>query len=321
MFNLSWGSDWTNTAKPVDVDRPFHRVNSPVFSVMRPRPDGKGYRCGCHSPDQYSIDVLEAIIDVVANFLLPLLGFLGVALVNTAFRKAIRSCPNWVPVGRRDLSPFGYQLFRAEERTQTDPENEMEVEGVLWRSFQTWTDVPPSQWHTWYDWNFHVVPARGYQFVRGAGNDPDPNAKIPTGTRLVGNTDAVECEWDCGAFHSTTASLREPGPMFHQNFVLDWAWPLAGQYFWASGRWIYDCGHATNHEITGANEGKMRTELHPCKAIATARFEAVQFQENGGKFTPAIQFMFFASTSGGYIDFEDLGTRDYEFIVDLLVYF
>ena len=315
MFNLSWGSDWTNFSKPVDPDRPFHRVNSPVFSVTRTRADGKGFSCGCHSPDQYNPATLEVILDVVAHFILPIVGFIGVALTNTAFRTAVRGNPAVVPVDRTDLTPNGYSKFRESERIQNHPDREMEVEGVLWRSFQTQTDIPLAQWHIWYDWNFHIVPARGYEFVRGAGNDS--NEQPPSGSKFVVDAPSMECEWDCGAFHSMPATTREPGPMFHQHFKNDWAWPMTGQYFWCSGRWIYDCGHASGLSLSGPNEGKMRSELHPCKAIATARREAFRFKENEDHWTPAIQFMFFASRFGGYMDFEDLGTRDYEFIIDL----
>ena len=327
MFNLSWGSDWTNFSKPVDPDRPFHRVNSPVFAVakdaiqdgsepIREPADGRGFSCGCHSPDQYSQATLEVIVDAASSLLVPIIGALGVAAVDTAFREALRGCPAVVPVGRTDLTLDGYQKFRESEKHQTHPDREMEVEGVLWRSFQTSTDIPLAQWHKWYDWNFHVVPARGYEFVRGKGNDAadDP----PSGWEPVGNPRSMECEWDCGAFHSLPRpTLVDPGPMFHQNFKNDWAWPMAGQYFWGSGRWIYDCGHATGHALSGPKPGLMRTELHPCKAIATARWEAARFKENEDHWTPAIQFMFFASKFGGYMDFEDLGTRDYEFIIDL----
>ena len=61
----------------------------------------------------------------------------------------------------------------------------------------------------------------------------------------------------------------------------------------------------------------MRTELHPCKAVASARWEAFNFDENGGAFVPAIQFMFFACRKGGYKDFSAIDDVYYEFIVDL----
>lgn len=199
----------------------------------------------------------------------------------------IRTVPGWVPVL---------------------DETEYEVEGSLFHSFQTWTDVPVWQWHRWYDWNFHITPDSGYAYVVGPGNGGPSKKELDEmkkkGERWLGKAGSLECEWDCGAFGA------KPGPMF----ASDWAWPLTGQRVWISGRWIYDCGHASSDD---KSVGKMRTELHPIKAVASARWEAIKFPENNGLYVPAIQFMFFASKTGGYQPFSSLGGRDYEFIVDL----
>jgi len=282
LFDFVWDNRWSNQTKPVDRDRPFHRINAPepaIYNETRPAPDGRGYDCGCRSPgdagDTPNLGALDSRLIVIA--------------------------PGWVPVERTNVPPAQQRAF-----TQID----REVEGVLWRSFQTWTDVPMLQWHRWYDWNFHVVPAKGYQYIRGRGNDPGPESR-PENIRPVGNPRTMECEWDCGAFSSSQPNLSNPGPMFGTS--RDWCWPFASQYFWATGRWIYDCGHATSRDKA---VGLHRTELHPCKAIATARWEAVKFTENSG-FTPAIQFMFFANVHGGYKNFDSLSNQDYEFLVDL----
>jgi hypothetical protein len=194
-----------------------------------------------------------------------------------------------------------------------DTSDLVEVEGDLVRSFQTWTDTPMFQWHRWYDWNFHVKPMDGYKYVRGVGNEIAP----PAGKTPIVPDGAMELEWDTGAFGWSK------NPMFDA----DWAWPMTGQHLWAAGRWIYDCGHANN--------GKMRTELHPVRAVATARWEAAKFEAYNTKvlwpptapqslawdtyYLPAIQFMFFASKFGGYADSAELPDwkRDFEFIVDL----
>ncbi len=210
------------------------------------------------------------------------------------FRKLMRTLPGWVAV---------------------HGEAETEVEGELYRSFQTWTDVPVWQWHQWYDWNFHVIPAPGYQYVRGLGNILPPPPDKDKHERFVGSPDAMECEWDCGAFAKTKGLRPNVGGMFSS----DWAWPLTGQYAWIAGRWIYDCGHASseNKDPKQGQVGLMRTEIHPCKALASARWEAVNFPENGKRYVPAIQFMFFASEKGGYKNPNHLNASDYEFIVDL----
>ena len=194
-------------------------------------------------------------------------------------RDLMRTIPGWVPVAG---------------------EQEQEVEGTLNRSFQTWTDVPLYQFHRYYDWNFHLEPAEGFTYVRGLGNEPHGPSMLGRTQRRVTSTASMECEWDCGAFG------RRPGAMFNNP---QWIWPMTGQYLWVSGRWIYDCGHA-EHDL-------MRSELHPCKAIASAQWEAVSFPENNNLYVPGIRFQFFASQLGGYKLFNAINDRDYEFIVDL----
>ena len=209
------------------------------------------------------------------------------SLFGVLIRDLIRTVPGWVPVL---------------------DESEFEVEGSLFHSFQTWTDVPVWQWHRWYDWNFHVTPDPPFSYVVGPGNGGPSQEELAKmkkeGKAWIGRAGSLECEWDCGSFGT------RPGGMFSA----DWAWPMTGQRVWIAGRWIYDCGHASSDD---RNVGTMRTELHPCKAVASARWEAVKFPENGSLYVPAIQFMFFANSDGGYYPFSSLGGKDYEFIVDL----
>lgn len=213
--------------------------------------------------------------------------------------KMLKAVPAWVPVSTS-------QQYK-------------ELEGRLVRSFQTWTDFPVWQWHRWYDWNFHVEPATGslftpavdgFKYLRGLGNQAGG-----AGALVQGET--MECEWDTGAFGS------KPGAIFG----VDWCWPMTGQWVWLAGQWIYDCGHATE-------SGLMRSELHPCEAVATARWEAVKFDAQSKSLwpkdiafvptsetlmLPAIQFMFFASRLGGFMDFQPFANQQhsYKFVVDL----
>jgi hypothetical protein len=143
-----------------------------------------------------------------------------------------------------------------------------------------------------------------YDYVRGLGNHESPE-DIPFGRTRHITTKSIECEWDCGAFGP------RPGVMFNNA---QWIWPMTGQYCWFSGRWIYDCGHASSED---KRVGLMRSEIHPVKALATAQWEAVKFPENGGFHVPGIRFLFFASKLGGYKPFEKINDTDYEFIVDL----
>ena len=277
-------------SKPWKYDAPFHRIDYPLYDAGPSPLDGHAYPCGCHSRDDAP---KAAVLD--------------------ALKRAIRTLPSWVPVCRDAKTGF--------------PEiGHREVEGTLVRSFQTWTDVPMLAWHHYYDWNLHVLPSTGFEFCRSEANEPpsqeelrERNSEIPVIGHLFGSTQYqavvkgknVECEWDCGAFGN------RPGPMFLEN----WLWPMAGERVWVMGRNIYDCGHPKGardgDQKTGAHAGKMRSELHPCRAVATARWEAEAFPENGGSYVPAIKFMFFASRKGGYWNYEKLADSDFTFIVDL----
>jgi hypothetical protein len=270
-------SVFTNTTKVVDRAKPFHRINSPSYDPTRTRASGIGAGCGCRSGTNYRpASVLSAVL-------------------RDERVKALRGLPAWVPVEREGKPPENWESL---------PEVEREIEGILKFSRHASEDVPVGQYHLWYDWNFFVEPVTGYEYIRALGTHDDFGDAIKVGT--------VECEWDLGAigdydFNSPggrTPTLEVPGPMFGR----DWAWPVGGEYIWLAGRWIYDCGHP--------EDGFTRSELHPCKAVATARWEAVKFDENE-RHVPAIQFMFFACRSGGYWDFPSISGSDYEFIVDL----
>lgn len=319
-------TEFTNTTKVPDRARPIHRINSPSFDENRPPASGRGHDCGCRGPED----------------------FLGEAHPEQLLN-AMRTIPDWVPVEREGKPPH---ITR--EAWRTLPEIEYEVEGVLSESRQAGSDVPFAQWHLWYDWNFFVIPAKGFEYLRGRGNPHE----------------FMECEWDCGAFgdydfQSSLPTPAVPGPMFGR----DWAWPGGGGYIWLAGRWIYDCGHPQSRiilndgselfgditkevskDVVTVREGEfaqhstvvsttiatkdgpvtvtnadvreiqkqqfVHSEIHPCKAVAAARWEAVKFDDNERP-VPAIQFMFFACFDGGYISPFPLNDRDYEFIVDL----
>ncbi|MGE0555049.1 MAG: hypothetical protein AB7R55_16585 [Gemmatimonadales bacterium] len=285
--------------------------------------------------------VIEAIDEVDDPFR-ALFGELGKLLDALLIDSIIRSLPSWVPALRRE---------RGFERHE-----EQEVDGVLLFSRIRHDSIPFAQWHHWYDWSFVLVPSPFFQGVVGFGNtkrDENDNSIIadllrerPSVRRYeVGHqlfragrsiNAHVECEVDLGAFtdFDVTERGRPESPVLNplpasggRFWRVDWGWPLAGQYFWASGRSVYDCSHATDdNKLTGLH----LNQLHPCKAIASARWEGFQFLENE-RAVPAIQFTFFASNvrrSGGNFlfglaDVADptdqgrLDQADYDFIVDL----
>jgi hypothetical protein len=289
-----------------------------------------------------------------------LLGLAGNAIDGLLVDSFVRSVPAWVSVFDDTLHPK-IQIH--------------ELDGILIRSRQRHDPVPFWQWHRWYDWHFAVCPSPIFSEMVGFGNTHrnDENALgVPKGSNLVnyyeegqpvGVTDianaVVECEWDLGGIGLRTmdahkdqkgADITESRfPVFFDQVsprkVHDRCWPQAGMFFWAIGRSVYDCSHATANngrrvakkdrkpqgesfpEKERLERGVHLNQLHPLKAIATARWEAFKFAENPAP-VPAIQFMFYANThlsSAGFFDkkqpgasaFSPLNDQDYEFIVDL----
>ena len=250
---------------------------------------------------------------------------LGHAIEGQFMEGLMSMLPAWAPVER------GQDEYK-------------EMEGILWNSFLDVNSIPVGQWHSYYDWVFQIFPQRGYAYLQSKGNAKRDASGNPTGTPFDKVVDdpqpkwfiddpvgiqpgycawPMECRWDTGALGGladTAKSDTYRPPMMSQagapfDAATAWLWPDAGQYVWLAGRWVYNCQSAT----TDDEKGLMRSELHPCRAIATSRWEAFKFKENPG-YAPAIRFMFFAGGKGGYIDPPALGKDvKYEFIVDLPV--
>ena len=324
------------TSKTWDYDLPFTRINSPSDRDDHPEMttlSGDGHTQGTRRPADF-LD--RSWLDLLVR------------------QKLARVTPSWVPTLSATPVKDGQGVLR-EDMAQTERMVDNELQGVLVKSFQTWTDAPPLQYHWWYDWNFHVVPDSQFDWLRGAGNAEadfvEFKTDVPTTSAALETVEDIpllgslvhwiasvkkgraqyvvpgrvmECEWDAGSFGkgaleqtNLTASGPQrlsgirPGPMYGPQ---DWAWPMPGHRVWLRGRSIYDGGHETEAKLC-------RSELHPCKAVAWARWEAEKFDENNGKYVPAIQFMFFTSKFGGYVDHKDIAPfvtgSPYEFIVDL----
>jgi hypothetical protein len=262
-------------------------------------------------------------------------GMAGYSILKQEATKALaRIVPSWTSA----LNPKRTTENRAMANFRFTPladEVEREVEGELTQSFQTWTDVPVYQYHQYFDWNFYVKPYEGYQHTASwASVHARPGTE---GATAVPDVPEMECEWDTGAFsgpigNTSTRAHDPPGAGPESNAAMfrdaDLAWPMAGQPVWMAGRWVFDCGHG--HPLRGADgrllaestpghvqSQRMRLELHPVKAVASARFEAVRFTENQDFYVPGVRFMFFASRFGGYHQFNGIHQKDYEFIVDL----
>lgn len=159
------------------------------------------------------------------------------------------------------------------------------LEGVLVKSRITSSDFPLKPWHTFYDWNFFVEVDPQYRYLLNDVTRNEHSKEIFPEEEV---RDIIECEWDTA-------------------FVPFSALPPVDSRVWILGRWIFDCGHP--------KDGQHDTEIHPPKAIAWFRSEAVQFRENRGP-TRANNAVVYIGVKGGYID-QDINDQDYTFDLHL----
>jgi hypothetical protein len=253
--------------------------------------------------------------------------FLSTLIEKGLFGSFMKFVPSWVPVNRRGFGPN----FDAKDahNVVNGREAEVEIEGFLGRSYQTHHHRPYTQWSRYYQWAFHVIPERGYRHLVGEGNNP--NEADSDIERTNDRTEAIEiyggfnaqleCLLDIGAFSTPPGDLRggsvltHPGIFYHKSWPF---WPQSGDWFWAAGRYVYDCTHATLD--SDKNTERHPTLINPTKAFATGRYEAHLFEESDEPI-PVTRFSFFACKKGGYWDFEGdhiaFNGENYEFLVDL----
>lgn len=301
-------------------------------------------------------DALQKKIDEINDAIAKLIAS---TLEGLVFGKFIRSIPAWVPV-ERQLTPVPQdekdekKLKAAVDKNQKERDDfektakENEIEGVLTGSYQLPRGIPFLQWNRWFNWAFDVSPIKGYGYMLGKGNIRDqteedalnpPSANDPLdpavdvnegrdgGLLGSGSFHSMQCLMDFGAFAKTPGEVGDKlfasGPMFQNGWPF---WPGCGDYFWAVGRWVYDCTHTTSDD---RDKGLMPTQMHPIKAFACARYEGFKFDENERP-VAAARFLFFATKRGGYLNLgkkgedvadDECGVKidgtDYEFILDL----
>jgi hypothetical protein len=272
----------------------------------------------------------KVILDTVRQAVKIALNAVADTLARRTLPRAIRVIPQWVAVkvGASNKSVTKDQII--------------EVEGICTRSYGNPVDVPFFNWHTWFSWNIQVTPEPQYINVRSkdVGNPPaqidDPPNKegIEPGERTIIKNGTFEIQWDAGAMFGAegrqgyvggfpdTDSPKHDGPMLETvsapevgTTVSDQVlWPMAGMFVWASGRHVYDCSRVTDRN---SDDPLMCALIHPARAIATARFVAITFEETAPFSVPAVEFLFMASRRGGYINHDAMADSDYEFILDL----
>lgn len=244
--------------------------------------------------------------------------------------RAVRFVPQWVPVTPRASD-------NAVDRSQV-----IEVEGVCVRSYGNPIDVPFANWHAWFAWNVQVQLEPQYALALAPVADPPNTSGAAAGETSVIKSGSFEIQGDAGALFASDAAYRKgfsaddmpfnDGPWItpggkqvlgETDFTTDFFWPMPGMFVWASGRHVYDCSRVTHKAgATGGRDSEaspplMCAMMQPARAMATARFQAVVFPENGSLAVPAIEFLFIACKRGGYIAHEKLADEDYVFIIDL----
>lgn len=269
------------------------------------------------------IDPIISIIDGAARTFMRL-------FATPILLRAIRVIPQWVSV-----TP-------GVSNALVDRSQVIEIEGICVRSFGNPVDVPLANWHTWFAWNVQVVPEPEYRQALSPASDPPNTSGADAGERSTIKAGSFEIQWDAGAMFADQ-SLYESGfaegdmpkadapfvtPVgFDDNGTTDFRtsffWPMAGMFVWASGRHVYDCSRVTHKGGTTSGRDAeddpplMCAMIQPARALATARFQAFRFIENGEFDVPAVEFIFVATQRGGYISHETLADEDYVFILDL----
>lgn len=157
------------------------------------------------------------------------------------------------------------------EWVSVDNQETRTVEGILTKSNIARTDFPLRPWHTYYDWCSHVQVDNQYTYLLSESNNQD-------------HQEDFECEWET-------------------TYLPAWAWPQDSNRIWMVGRWIYDCGHP--------EKNGHKTEIHPPKAMASFRGEAVQFSGNSGP-TRANNAVLYIGGKGGYWN-QSVNDQDYAF--------
>jgi hypothetical protein len=263
--------------------------------------------------------------------------FLSNLFERTLFGGFLKFIPAWVPVNRQGFGP-SFDAEDAHNVGDDGREAEVEVEGRLSRSYQTHHHRPYTQWSRYYHWAFHVLPSVGFKHLvrkgslRNKSDNDLENASNQTLQRAIeiyedglglDSRAHLECLLDIGAFSKPPGDTTGKQVLTHPGIFYDKSWPMwpqSGDWFWATGRYVYDCTHATEEKEDGKDIQLYPSLINPVKAFATGRYEAELFDESDEPI-PVTRFSFFACRKGGYWDFDGdhipFGTVNYEFAVDL----
>lgn len=260
----------------------------------------------------------NAILNKVLTLATNATDFIVISLASKTFERALRVIPEWAPVKKGASNHI------------VEDDQMVEMEGVATRSFGNPVEVPFREWHRWFDWNVQVAPEPEYLNAQSpANNPPDQRELQPPDDKPITKDNAFVIQIDPGILRSAAdqadldaRAMAEIPEMEQKDAVFlanDWCWPQTGMFVWAAGRHVYDCSRTTAKDPNNPNQPVlMCAMINPARALATARWGATTFPGQAHAFAvPAIQFMFVATKSGGYLDFSATTDQDYEFILDL----
>jgi uncharacterized repeat protein (TIGR01451 family) len=162
-----------------------------------------------------------------------------------------------------------------------------EVAGVVEQSKAARNDTPAN--HYSHDWNADIKVDDEYLGLLSDINDPNEFEGDLSSDELV-PAEGLELEWETGITPGETSG-DGANPMLPR-----WALPNVGDRVWTNGHWIFDCGHFT--KVDGVRH--FPTEIHPGRAIATMRPQALPVPGSGTTPVPVTATDLYIHGRGGY---------------------
>ncbi len=109
-------------------------------------------------------------------------------------------------------------------------------------------------------------------------------------TSIVNPPNEIEMEWEIGTYPS------ERGRNEPERFLAKWAWPNVSDRVWTNGHWVYDCFHGQRVDSTY----RLRTEIHPARALATMRDQVRTLPGSGSTPVPVTATDLIIHGRGGF---------------------
>ncbi|MET0713438.1 MAG: DUF11 domain-containing protein [Mycetocola sp.] len=163
-----------------------------------------------------------------------------------------------------------------------------EAEGVVVKSKVARNDTPAN--HYSHDWNVDIRVDDEYLGLLSNINHPNPSDEVLDSEDELEDPDAIELEWETGVTPDETDG-DGADPMLPR-----WVLPNLGDRIWTNGHWVFDCGHFTKiNDVL-----YFPTEIHPGRAIATMRQQAMPIPGSGTTPVPVTATDLYIHGRGGF---------------------